>query len=155
MKIILECSSSDENYNGGCDYALVDLTPELARNLLSKHHAFMRLHKQTKAYEAYWWDCSATFFSPYPMFEEEPKPEETARVELELQPMQDGYLEVPDDFRLGENMEARTDCDQMCVREDGVWWFCHPKNDGAHITTPTVPKRILERAAGPRKGKQR
>ena len=31
MRIILKVSSSNEHCTGGCDFALLDLTPELAR----------------------------------------------------------------------------------------------------------------------------
>ena len=30
MRVVLKVTSSNENYNGGCEYALLDLTPDLA-----------------------------------------------------------------------------------------------------------------------------
>ena len=41
MRIILKVSSSNEHCNGGCDFALLDLTPELAglSRLTGRGHA--------------------------------------------------------------------------------------------------------------------
>ena len=36
MRIILKVSSSNEHCNGGCEFALLDLTPELARLALGR-----------------------------------------------------------------------------------------------------------------------
>jgi hypothetical protein len=44
MRIILEASRNDESCNGGCEFAFLDLTPELAElpRLAGRRHAIGR-----------------------------------------------------------------------------------------------------------------
>jgi hypothetical protein len=67
MRIALKVSSSNEYCDGGCEFALVDLTPELA-TLALRRIATLREQKNLDPdidetyYWAYFVDC---YFSPY------------------------------------------------------------------------------------------
>ena len=67
MNIVLKVSSSNENSNGGCDFALVELTAEIAALALRRIQT-LREQKKLDADidETYYWshfvEC---FFSPW------------------------------------------------------------------------------------------
>lgn len=64
MQVILKVSSSNLDYTGG-DYAVVDITEELAKLTLRRMH-FLREQKALDAAvcETYYWDCWAEYFGP-------------------------------------------------------------------------------------------
>ena len=66
MRIILKVSSSNEHCNGGCEFALLDLTPELARLALERI-ATLREQKSLDPDidETYYWAYFAEYFSPW------------------------------------------------------------------------------------------
>src|SRR5208337_1755468 len=66
MRIILKVSSSNEHCNGGCDFALLDLTPELARLAVGRI-ATLRKQKSLDPdiEETYYWAYFAEYFSPW------------------------------------------------------------------------------------------
>ena len=63
MRVILKVWSSSPHWNGGCDYAIVDLTPELASVALRR---IGTLREQQAADpqldESYFWDSHAAYF---------------------------------------------------------------------------------------------
>jgi len=149
MKIVLQCWSSHDD-TCGCDYALVDLTPRLARLVLRRIRVFRRLNaKDTGLSDMRWWNCDAVYFSPWGSdTSDAPDEKETERVERAIS-MKKGeeIVEVADAFALGDKMEARTECDRMTVREDGVSFSCIPKHTDVRITTGTIAVELVERAA--------
>ena len=153
MKIVLQCWSSHDD-TCGCDYALVDLTHDLARLMLDRIRIFQQLMaKDTGVCDLRWWNCDALYFSPWGAGnapdDSQPSEKETGRMERDLSALDDGkeMMEAGDDFALGEEMEARTECDRMIVQEDGVSFSCIPKHTDVRITTGTIPVDIVKRAA--------
>lgn len=154
MKLVLKCwSSHDITY--GCNYALVVLTPELAKLMLERLE-FVRTRKarDDDFYEAYWWDRHAFYFSPWGDMSggdpaRQPNEKQTELLEGFLDGLLDkaDFAEIPADFDIPESTEARTECDQMIVRIDGVTFTCIPKHTDIYITTACVSLEILERAA--------
>ena len=67
MRVVLKVTSSNENYNGGCEYALLDLTPDLA-SLALRRIAVLKEQKNLDPdidetyYWAYFVDC---YFDPW------------------------------------------------------------------------------------------
>jgi hypothetical protein len=151
MKIVLQCWSSHDD-TCGCDYALVDLTPQLARLVLRRIRVFRRLNaKDAGLSDLRWWNYEAVYFSPWGSdTSDAPAEKETERVEHALPALAkkgEEIMEVADDFALGDKMEARTECDRMTVREDGVSFSCIPKHTDVRVTTGTIPMELVERAA--------
>jgi hypothetical protein len=66
MRIVLKVSSNNEHCDGGCEFALVDLTPELAALALGRI-ATLREQKNLDPdiIEAYYWAYFAEYFSPW------------------------------------------------------------------------------------------
>ena len=66
MRVLLKVWSSNADYDGGCDYAVVEIGEELAKlmlrriNILSEQKAL-----DCSLYETYYWDSSPEYFSPW------------------------------------------------------------------------------------------
>ena len=109
MRLILKVTSSNEFCDGGCEFALVDLTPELARLALGRIAALreqkiLDLNIDEVYYWAYFVVC---YFSPYAdlAVEDEDKEAQSAVVlaedlldELQIQNRE--LVCVPDCFQL-------------------------------------------------------
>ena len=65
MRVILNVWGSSPHWNGGCDYAIIGLAPELASVALRR---IGRLREQQagdrQLDESYFWDSHAAYFSP-------------------------------------------------------------------------------------------
>jgi hypothetical protein len=66
VPVVLKVWSSNPYNNGGCDFAVVDLTPGFAKVALRR----IAVLCQEKAldpsvYETYYWDSAAEYFSPW------------------------------------------------------------------------------------------
>jgi hypothetical protein len=67
MRIVLKVTSSNEYDDGGCEYALVDLSPELAALALQRIAALREQKKLDPNINEtnYWAYFMACYFSPY------------------------------------------------------------------------------------------
>jgi len=134
MKLLLECYSSNENYNGGCDFAFVDLTPELAAIALRRIADFAQLKMgDAMALEIYYWDDSCDWI-------------ETSE---KIQELTDGYsgdVVEAESFEPTKDSKQRTECDQMIVEEYGIRWTAIPKHTDVYVTTLTIPVEMIVRA---------
>ena len=64
MRVLLKVWSSNPDYDGGCDYAAVEISDELAKLMLRR----IKVLSEQKAldyslYETYYWDSSPEYFS--------------------------------------------------------------------------------------------
>ena len=66
MKVVLKVSSNNEHCDGGCELALVDLTPEVAATSLQRI-AVLREQKSLDPDidETYYWAYFVEYFSPW------------------------------------------------------------------------------------------
>jgi hypothetical protein len=66
MKVVLRVSSSNEHCDGGCEFALVDLTPQLGATAL-RRIAVLREQKSLDpdVDETYYWAYVVEYFSPW------------------------------------------------------------------------------------------
>ena len=63
MKIILETHSSDSEYNGDCDYAVVDLTPIVVQRIRQRVELARQARQQDDdLYELFFWGSPAEFY---------------------------------------------------------------------------------------------
>src|ERR1039458_6580909 len=126
MRIILKVSSSNEHCNGGCEFALLDLTPELAR-LALRRIATLREQKSLDPdiEETYYWAYFAEYFSPW---KDPASPgEEVEGTGMRLEEMLDELaIEekeiacVPETFQVPPHQIAAVECQQMVVRLDSL-----------------------------------
>jgi hypothetical protein len=84
MRIALKVSSNNEYCNAGCEFALVDLTPELATLALGRI-ATLREQKNLDPdiIETYHWAYFAEYFSPWEDLASSGKEVDGTRVTLE------------------------------------------------------------------------
>jgi hypothetical protein len=63
MRIVLGTSSSNSDFNAGCDFALVELRPANADLILKRIRALLDLSKSDGSlHEAHYWDSDAAYF---------------------------------------------------------------------------------------------
>ena len=150
MRVILKVWSSSPHWNGGCDYAIVELAPELASVALRR---IGTLREQQAADpqldESYFWDSHAAYFSPWVGSEDaldsgdEPKVAGTIE---ELQVDEREIVQAPEDFKVAEDQFARVECEQMIVRSGGIAFAAVPKHGDFHVSTAAISLEWLERA---------
>lgn len=122
MKIIGRTTCNNEHFDGAELY-LLDLTPTLARLCLQRIERLKDLQAEDRtAYEIYYWASIGwpTFFDREARLAED----EELLDALE----RDAWQEAPDNLEIPENLEVRTNCDQMIVREGGVIWMAYAKH---------------------------
>jgi sulfur carrier protein ThiS len=156
MRIILKVSSNNEYCNGGCEFALVDLTSELAA-LALRRVAVLREQKSLDPDidETYYWAHFAhCYFDPYADLAIGEKEAEGASVAVEdlldeLQIEENEIVCVPESFRVPPSQVAGVECEQMIVRQDSIAFTAIPKHASFHVQTAEIPLAMLEAAAGP------
>ena len=150
MRVILRVWSTNPYYSAGCDYAVAEITEELAKLILRR----LNLLRDQKTLdpsicEIYYWDYSAQYFSPCVNQCGEPDEVEVASFELEktLEELQADTCEmvsVPDDFHVPDSQIASVECAQMIVREEGIAFTAIPKHTDIYLTTAEIPKQVLD-----------
>ena len=151
MRVILKVWSSSPHWNGGCDYAIVDLAPELASVAL-RRIGTLREQQATDPQldESYFWDSHAAYFSPWVGNERAPDSGDepnVARTIEELQVDEREIVQAPEDFEVEEDQFARVECEQMIVRSGGIAFVAVPKHGDFHVSTAAISLEWLERAA--------
>ena len=155
MRIILKVSSSNEYYDGGCEFALVDLSPELAALALQRI-AMLREQKSLDPDidETYYWAYFADYFSPWVNLAAAEKGVEPAS--LNFVDMLDGFriadnevFTVPESFQLPPTQIAAVECQEMIAREDSIAFTAIPKHASFRVQTVEIPLVMLEAAATP------
>jgi hypothetical protein len=148
MKLISIVTGEDDAY--GCDYALIDLGPELARLALSRVVMLKEQKRRDEDLdEMYFWDYHAQYFSPW-VGEKAEEADRLAAMLDGLPAIAPDLMTAPDDFSVQEALLARVECCQMIVREDGIAFVAIPKHTSSYIFTAEIPARLLEAAASER-----
>ncbi len=153
MRIILKVSSSNEHCNGGCEFALLDLTPELARLAVARI-ATLREQKSLDPdiEETYYWAYFAEYFSPW---KDPASPEE--EVESTGMPLEEMLDElaieekeivcIPETCQVPPHQIAAVECEQIIVRLDSIVFMAIPKHASFYVQTVELPLAMLEAAA--------
>ena len=102
-------------------------------------------------YEAYYWDSSAQYFSPWVDRSSEPGELQASHVELEetLENLEVDTREVvtaPTDFRVLESEIAVVECAQMIVRDGGIAFTALLSHTDIYVTTAEIPRQVIESA---------
>jgi hypothetical protein len=152
MKLVLKVSSNNEHCDGGCELALVDLSPELAALALRR----MVVLREQKSLDpdvdkTYYWAYVVEYFSPWVSLastKEEVEPAvEVANVLDELGVEENEVLMVPESFWVPSCQIAAVECGQMIVRADCIAFTAIPKHASFHVQTVEIPLGTLEAAA--------
>jgi hypothetical protein len=152
MKLVLKVSSNNEHCDGGCELALVDLSPELAA-LALRRMVVLREQKclDRDVDETYYWAHVVEYFSPWVSLastKEEVEPAvEVANVLDELGVEKNEVLMVPESFLVPSCQIAAVECGQIIVRQDSIAFTAIPRHASYHIQTAEIPLAMLEAAA--------
>lgn len=144
---LISMVTSDAAHDLECDYAVIDLTPELARVALRRINAF-NAHKAVDLDldEMYFGDYRAEYFSPWI--------DEKAEAAEALEEMLEGFpvvapdlMTAPIGFSVPESAFVRVECCQMIVRENSISFIAIPKHTDFYVHTAEVPLHLIEAAA--------
>ena len=154
MRIVLRVTSSNEHCNGGCEFAHVDLTPELGA-LALRRIATLRQQKalDPDIDEMYYWCYGfAGYFDPWAESSMEDKEVEDMGVAVEdmhaeIEIHQKEVVRIPESFVVLPSQSAAVECEQMIVRRDSIAFTAIPKHASFRVETAEVPLTMLEAAA--------
>ncbi len=160
MHLILNAHSSDENYNGDCDYAIVDLTPALAEEIRRRVALARQAGQQDNdLYELYFWGSTADFYDHNILdacqeaaaAASGPDPDQAARDWLDDFERRE-YAAVPAGIDFTVHEAQRTECDQVIIRcspsshrpEFEIAWTTIPRHSDVYVTTCDLPLTAME-----------
>ncbi len=153
MRILLKVTSSNEYCDGGCEFALVDLNPELAALALQRIAALRdQMTVDPNIVETYYWAYfAACYFSPYAGLAIDDMEAEGASIPLgdqlhELQIEDKEIVCAPASFQVPPGQVAAVECEKMLVRVDSIAFTAIPKHASFHVQTVEVPLTMLEAA---------
>ncbi len=151
MKMVMNVSSRNENDDGGCVLACIDLTPQLAELALRRVETLAELLARDRdADEIYYWNYDAVFFDPFLGPGGGPEGASTAANEQLLDRLEkaaNDFVEVDGAFHILTGQIAAIECGQMIVRKEGVAFVAIPKHASFYVETAEVPAEVLRRAA--------
>jgi len=152
VRVILKVTSGNEHYSGGCEYALLDLTPELAALALRRIAVLKDLEKRDPHIDEthYWAHFVVCYFDPWAGSEAEDG--ENAISELadkldELMIEENGVACVGEDFSVAPSQCSAVECERMIARADSVAFTAIPRHCSFRIETREVPLATIESAA--------
>lgn len=142
MNVVLGTCSSESDFNGGCEFAFVDLTPTYAQQILERMRALRSLAKSDRSlHEAHYWDDHAAYFQT--TLDDD--------LDEDLAPAYDTYVVLDDSFELPVEAYQRVEYTHMTisVMDDDceVAWRASPKNASVFVTTNSLPQTVVEEAA--------
>jgi len=152
VRVVLKVWSSNPDYSTGCDYAMVEGGEEFAKLALRRIDVLCEQKAlDPSLYEAYYWDSSAQYFSPWVDRSSEPGELQASHVELEetLENLEVDTREVvtaPTDFRVLESEIAVVECAQMIVRDGGIAFTALLRHTDIYVTTAEIPRQVIESA---------
>jgi hypothetical protein len=156
MRIVLTVTSSNEHWNGGCEFALVDLTPELTA-LALRRIAALRERKEVDPDidEVYYWAYSVDcYFDPWAESSIDDKEVEGTDMAVEdmlteLHIVDSEVVCVSERFLVPPSQRAAVECEEMIVRQDSIAFTAIPKHSSVRVHTAEIPLAMLEAAAAP------
>ena len=150
MRVVLRTWSSNPEFSGGCDYAVVEIGEEFAKLALRR----IGLLCEQKALdssisESYYWDSSAEYFSPWGNRANPPSELEESGFDLgdTLEHLEVDTREVvtaPADFQVPESQIATVECAKMIVSEGGIAFNALLRHTDIYVTTAEISRQLLE-----------
>lgn len=149
MKIILDTTSSNPDYGGDCDCAVVDLTPALVDRIRRRVELARRVAEEdTDLYELYFWGGEAAFYD-HNLVEaceeamaadmDGQKEDKNASACARSSELQHSCHALFPGVDLQAHQPQRTECAQMILRcgrpQYEVAWTVIPKHTDIYVTT--------------------
>ena len=152
MRVVLKVTSGNEHYSGGCEYALLDLTPELAALALRRIAVLKELEKLDPHIDEthYWAHFVVCYFDPWAGSEAEDHDDTSSALgdrldELKIE--ENGIVSVAEDFCVAATLCAAVECERMIARADSVAFTAIPRHCSFRVETREVPLATIESAA--------
>jgi hypothetical protein len=140
MKLILKTHCTNEFFDG-CSYALVDLTPALARTILRRREIVDAVRRNDPDLtETRYYSGDAVYFSSFQVAHA------NLLDEIERAVADRGFAQPRSDFHVGDEFLERTECDQMVISRDGVWFECYPKHCDPLVETREIDFETVQEA---------
>jgi hypothetical protein len=153
MRVVLKVSSSNEHYDGGCGFALVDLSPELAALALQRIAALREQKTVDPNIDdtSYWAYFVACYFSPYARLAIDDQEVERTCIASgdmldNLQIEEKEVVTVPECFQVPSSQVATVECEKMLVRSSSIAFTAIPKHASFRVHTVEIPLPMLEAA---------
>jgi hypothetical protein len=138
--LIIDTSSTDENYNGDCDFALVPHTAAYVADLLWYMAEVARLHRaDDSVYNLECWDATPSYFR----FNESLETIRDIHGDLAVDVPRGEPILLTADPGFKEEDFQRVECCTVQVAQDEVWWTAYVKHTNVRIETARVSKKIL------------
>lgn len=150
MRVVLKVWSSSPDYSGGCDYAVVGFSEELAKLTLRRINVLSEQKVLDPSLdETYYWDSSPEYFSPCVGRAAQAGEVQESCVELEemLENLEVNTKETvlaPAHFLVPESQIVVVECSQMVVRDDAIAFSGLLRHTDIHVTTAEIPKDVIE-----------
>jgi hypothetical protein len=135
--LIVDTSGSDEDFNGGCDYCLVEMTAEYISWLLRHTDRVARLRKiDDSAYVLECWDATPQYFCDNDGL--------AKLIDLGDVNLHSGaplFLDAAPE--IDEEYFQRIEGHAVRISEDGVCWTACPKHTNISVTSTSVRRETL------------
>lgn len=145
MRLLLDTYSTNEHYNADCDYAVVIIDTNMAKELLQcKELLQMCESKNAQVYQLVLQNYDAGYIST----EDWELDEVVENPDVDISRMKNAeYAHLKPNYDFPECCMKRTTCDALIVTEEGVYWRCTPKHTDISITTTEVPWDLIVAAS--------
>lgn len=132
MKVFVLNTFYKNDYCADCDAAIVEDTPAL-RQMIRERVATVKALKAANPtlWAVHFWDYNATYVS---------------RKTLSLRDIEFDYAsEVAElDIAAFDDEGERTECEEMVVCDDAVYWKCEPKHSEVEVHTAEISVKYLD-----------
>lgn len=161
MHILLETTSTNPEFDGECDYAVVDMTPALVRQIRQRVRRARRIGRDdANLCELYFWCSTAQFFDSTLLeaCEEASAAANTANADQAVRDWladldNNGHMALPEGVALASLTPQRVECSQLILRthlygkrpEFELAWTASPRHTDVYVTTRELPLAALDR----------
>jgi hypothetical protein len=160
MKIILDTHSSNPDFSGDCDYAVVDLTPALVEQIRRRVELAQQVQQQDgDLWELYFWGGTAEFWGSDlldacadAVAAAKGMGGDQAACDWREDLDSNGYALLPPGVGVEAFESQCTECCQMILRcspspqstELEIAWTASPKHTDIYVTTRDLPLAVVE-----------
>jgi hypothetical protein len=138
--LIIDTSSTNEDYNGDCDFALVPLTPDYVADLLWYMAEVERFHRADESiYAIECWDATASYFR----WNDRLEAIRDIHGDLAIDVPRGDPILLTENPSFGEEEFQRVECQTVQAAEDEVWWTAYVKHTNVRIETARIPRKVL------------
>ncbi len=138
LNILLRTFSSNEHYNGDCDYALLKLSPLSIRQMRDRMDLAKRKYTTDPSFVCIeFWDSAPQYFSSFDDLENL----------VDVDTLLEGTpLCVKNSIikKIPDSSYQRTEADRIVVFSDHVYWECRPKHCDITIETAELDRKYIE-----------